>query len=380
MTRVAVTSQVRFAGASAYSGFFRIVDLDSGETLLTEPVPESRFRSSDPNPRGGLRGAKGVSVAGERLVVANSETLFTLDASWQTLAAFSHPFTGSIHDLLAEEDAIWVACTNADLLLKLDWDGAELDRWSWRDDARLVRDFGFRSLPRFDAAIDYRDPLAVQGGVHNIVHLNGITRCPDGLLLSFGRVLSPAEVRRRRIRAVPGRLAARLRVQRQAPTAPTPLPTNFMPGSSSALVLLRETGVALAHAEARILLRVHDVVVPNHNCLQAGEILLYGDSNGSRLVAVDRATGSERSSVAIPGGPAFVRGLVQLEEDVYLVGSQAPLALYAVDLRRGEIVAGYELDGAEHESIYAVCVLPSAFDTPDPSYGVFAAAAQEVPT
>ena len=115
MTRVAVTSQVRFAGQTAYSGFFRVVDLDTGETLLTEPVPESSWRASDPNPRGGLRGAKGVSVSGERLAVANSETVFALDSSWRILGAFTQPFLGSIHDLLAEDDAIWVACTNADL-------------------------------------------------------------------------------------------------------------------------------------------------------------------------------------------------------------------------------------------------------------------------
>jgi hypothetical protein len=57
MTLTAVTSQVRFAGEAIYSGFFRVLDLDTGETLITEPVPESPWRAVDPNPRGGLRGA-----------------------------------------------------------------------------------------------------------------------------------------------------------------------------------------------------------------------------------------------------------------------------------------------------------------------------------
>jgi hypothetical protein len=380
MTRIAVTSQVRFAGQAAYSGFLRIVDIDSGETLLTEPVPESRFRSSDPNPRGGLRGAKGISVAGDRLAVANSETVFALDAVWRPLGSFTHPFAGSIHDLLAEEDAIWIACTNADLLLKLDWDGNEIDRWSWRDDPRLVRELGFRSLPRFDPAIDYRDPRALQGGVHNVTHLNGVTRCAEGLLLSFGRVLSPAEVRRRRVRAVPGRLAARVGVQRAAPTTPTPLPTNFMPGSSSAILVLPESGGPLTGTSARLLLRVEDVVVPNHNVHEAGDLLVYDDSNGSRLVAVERSSGRERSSVPIPGDPAFVRGLARLDDDVYLVGSQAPLAVHAVDVRRSEVVGSFELAGAEHESVYAICVLPSIFAVPNTGRGVFGAALEQVRT
>jgi hypothetical protein len=378
VTRVAVTSQVRFAGQAAYSGVFRVVDLDSGRTLLNEPVPESRWRQIDPNPRGGLRGAKGISVAGDRLVVANSDTVFVLDRSWRVIAEFTHPFTGSIHDLLAEDEAIWVTCTNGDLLLKLDWDGRELDRWCWRHDRNLVTSFGLRSPPAFDPGIDYRNPRELQGGVHNVVHLNAVSRAPEGLLLSFGRVLSPAEIRRRRLRAVPGRLAARLGVQRRTPTKPAPLPTNFMPGSSSAIVLLRDAGAPLERATAEVLLRVENVVVPNHNVLQTGELLLYVDSNESRLVAVNRATGRERSSVAIPGAPAFARGLAALEGDLYLVGSQAPLALHVVDMARGEIAASYELDGAENESVYAVCVIPSGFADPGETGGVFRKAPEQV--
>src|SRR5204862_7381647 len=142
---------------------------------------------------------------------------------------------GSLHDVLAEEDAIWIACTNGDLLLKVDWAGNELGRWSWRTDDGLLRAFGFRSLPAFDPDVDYRDPIGLQGGVHNVVHLNGIDLVPEGLLLSFGRVLGPAEVRRRRIRSVPGRFVARFGVTRPLPTKPVPVPTTFLPGSSSAI-------------------------------------------------------------------------------------------------------------------------------------------------
>jgi hypothetical protein len=371
VTRVAVTSQVRFSGQAAYSGFFRVVDLEDGRTLLTEPVPESRWRSADPNPRGGLRGAKGISVVDDRLVVGNTDSLFVIDSAWAGVAELTHPFTGSIHDVLAEDDLIWVTCTNADLLLKLAWDGTELDRWSWRADAALVASFGLGGLPTFDPGVDYRNPLELQSGVHNAVHLNAVARVPEGLLLSFGRVLGRAEIRRRRIRAVPGRLAAQLGFQKPFPTKPTALPTTQLPGSSGAIVLLHETGDRLAGARAELLLRVEDILVPNHNVVGTESSLVYCDSNGSRLVAVDRTTGAERAAVAIPGDPAFVRGLARLADDVYLVGSQAPLALHAVDLARGEIAASYELDGADNESVYAVCPLPPVFADPTGLDGVF---------
>jgi hypothetical protein len=359
MTLVAITSQVRFAGEAIYSGFFRVVDLDSGETLIAEPVPESPWRSVDPNPRGGLRGAKGISVWGERMIVGNSDTIFVLDPQWRITSSFTHPFMGSLHDVLAEEEAIWITCTNADLLLKVDWQGNELGRWSWRSDPGLMRMFGFKSLPPFDPDVDYRDPIGLQGGVHNVVHLNGIDRTGEGLLLSFGRVLSPAEVRRRRFRAVAGRLAARFGVTRPFPTKPVPVPTTFLPGSSSAIVLLRDL-----HASVEVLVHVKDVVVPNHNVLGVDDKLVYADSNDSRLVAVERASGEEQTAVTVPGEPAFARGLVRLENDVYLVGSQKPLAFYAVDLGRGEVVESYELEGGETETVYALALVPAAFARP----------------
>jgi hypothetical protein len=359
MTLVAVTSQVRFAGEAIYSGFFRVVDLETGETLITEPVPESPWRSVDPNPRGGLRGAKGISVCGERMVVGNSDTIFVLDPQWRITGSFTHPFMGSLHDVLAEEDAIWITCTNGDLLLKVDWEGNELDRWSWRTRPELLRAFGFKSLPAFDPDVDYRDPIGLQGGVHNVVHLNGVDRTDEGLLLSFGRVLAAAEVRRRRFRAVPGRVAARFGITRPFPTRPVPVPTTFLPGSSSAIVLLRDLA-----APAEVLVRVRDVVVPNHNVLGVADAIIYADSNGSRVVAVDRGSGEERVSVAVPGEPAFARGLVQVDENVYLVGSQRPLAFHAVDLVRGEVVASYELDGGETETVYAVALVPPSFARP----------------
>ena len=359
MTLAAVTSQVRFAGEAIYSGFFRVVDLDSGETLITEPVPESPWRSVDPNPRGGLRGAKGISVCGERMIVGNSDTIFVLDPQWRITSSFTHPFMGSLHDVLAEEDAIWITCTNADLLLKVDWQGTELGRWSWRNDPGLLRRLGFKSLPPFDPDVDYRDPIGLQGGVHNVVHLNGIDRSGEGLLLSFGRVLSPAEVRRRRFRAVAGRLAARFGVTRPFPIKAVPVPTTFLPGSSSAVVLLRELG-----APAEVVAHVKGVVVPNHNVLAVDDRIVYADSNGSRLVAVDRTTGEECAVVAVPGAPAFVRGLARLEGDVYLVGSQKPLAFHAVDLALGRVVESYELEGGETETVYAVALVPPGFARP----------------
>ena len=57
-----------------------------------------------------------------------------------------------------------VLSANADLAVKVDWEGEVLDSWSWRSDRRLVEALGFRRVPAFRPDLDYRDPRTLQGG------------------------------------------------------------------------------------------------------------------------------------------------------------------------------------------------------------------------
>jgi len=70
--RLIVTTVVRHAGQKQASGFFHIADTRTKQVLRKFAVPESAFRLNDPNPRGGLRGARGVSCWGDRIIIANS--------------------------------------------------------------------------------------------------------------------------------------------------------------------------------------------------------------------------------------------------------------------------------------------------------------------
>jgi hypothetical protein len=364
VSRLAVTTQVRHAGRAEYSGYLHIVDSDRSETLYTAPVPDSRFRSEDPNPRGGLRGAKGVSVHDGRFVTANADRVFVFDTSWRLLSDFTHPFLGSIHDLHAEEDSIWVTSVNSDLLLRFDWDGDLVDWWSWRADRRLLSELGFRSVPAFDPTVDFRSPIAMQGGVHNIAHLNGVARGAAGLILSFGRVLPAGTVRRRQLKAIAGRAAAKVGFAKPPPTKPTPVPTSLVPGSSFALVSLTGDAGPLHETTASLLLHVSGITVPNHNVLEVDSLLVYNDSNAGRLVGYDPGGRSERFSAPVPGSPSFARGLARLGDHTYAVGSQAPLAVHVIDLERARVERSIVIDGSPTESVYGICVLPDGFETP----------------
>src|SRR5262249_44575123 len=112
--------------------------------------------------------------------------------------------------------------------------------------------------------------------------------------------------------------------------------------------------------------RDHPVEAPNHNPVEDGGLLLYNDSNRNALVAWDAAGRQETCSVAVPGDPPYARGLAKVGHERWLVGSQRPLAMYEIDVRRANIVGPYTLEGGEEESVYAICPLPERFEEPQP--------------
>ena len=334
--RVVITSSIRWAWLSEVSAFVRVLDLEQERVTFVAPVPESDWRADDPNPRGGQRGARGVSVHGDRLVLANAERLFVFDSSWRLVGNLTHLLTADVHEVLAEERGIWVTAAGCDLLLQLDWAGQLQDWWSFRADRRLVKELGFRgSLPRLDPDLDYRDPrVRLEAAPYDTIHLNGLVRSGDALLLSFGRVMPLEEGSR-----------------------------------SSAVVRLPERASRFSSRRASIVLRCDAPEVPNHNVAEEGDLLVYNDSNRNCLVAWDRRLGEERCAVVIPGEPGFARGLARIGPSLWLVGSQAPCAVYAVDLERAEIVASYPLGGVENETVFGICPLPGAFAQPEQPEG-----------
>lgn len=365
-TRFIATSIVRRAGQTGASGFARVVARGDGAVLTCFPVPESIHRAHDPNPRGGLRGARGVSAWGDRLVMANADRLFVLRPDWRIEREITHPWMGGVHGILAEEDGIWVTCTVADLLLKVGWDGGVVEDWEWRRDAGLVAALGFSRLPPIDRAADYRDPDVSRSRVRDTVHLNGVRRGPEGLLLSFGRILAPSVYRRQVVSRAVGRVAQSIRVPwrpvSKRDKAPRAVPSGRIAGSTYAVVSLD------ASRRSAVLLTETDVAVPNHDVCVDGDLLVYCDTNRGRLVGVDAVTGAVRHAVAIPGAPSFVRGLAPLGGLRFLVGSQRPATVYEVDLTAGAVSASYPLGGGPDESVHSVCVVPKSFGSPTPPH------------
>ena len=360
--RVLVTSVVRHADFGHTSGYARVIDCERGRVVRSSPVCESVHRHRDVNPRGGLRGARGVAALGEQILIANAESVMVFDRAWRCVDQLTHPLMGGVHDLLPESDGIWITCTSCDLLIKLDWNGGLLDVWDWRRDHGLTQLFGLSRLCPVDQSQDYRDPESTRTGVRNTVHLNAVSPGLEGYLLLFGRVLNTRALQRRKISVAIGKIASvfgiKPRRRSMTQSRKSAIPSGRIEGSSSAIVSLDPDGTA------RVLHRVNGLTVPNHNILFVDGLLVYNDSNAGRVVAVRPDPCVIDHSVEIPGSPSFVRGLARVGTMEFLVGNQAPLALYHVDLERGRIVRSILIDGDTNESLYGICVLPDQFDDP----------------
>jgi len=373
--RIAVSSIIRHVPAALDSGLLRVIDLDTGRALLTAPIPQSAHREADPNPHGGLRGGRGVSFSADRFVLANTERLFVFDREWQMVGELSNSWTADIHEILAEPDGIWVTCTACDLLLKLGWNGEVLASWSWRSDRRLAARFGFNSLSEVEQGLDYRDPRQCGYAVHDVGHLNAVTRARDGLIVSLGRVLTPnafrsrwlkRRVRRAAAKAVitrPAMAALRRRHLRKLGADVLPMPDRG-PGSS-ALVLVSDPAAAVGRAPvADVVLRQDGLGLPNHNVLEVDDLLVYNDTNRGRLVARDRRDAGTMRSVEVPGNPGYARGLAWLEGETVVVGSQRPTALHTIDLGAARLTSSAVIGRDPWESVSSIAVVPDSFDDP----------------
>jgi len=359
--RLLVTSVIRHADARSKSGFLSVIEWPSGRILARLPVPESVNRAADTNPRGGTRGVRGISVRDGRLLVANSETVFILDRSWRITDEISRPLMGGVHDVLAEDDGFWACCTNADLVVKFSWKGEVMEHWDCRGDSTVAARLGLDWAPPVRLDLDYRELEIAGRAESNLLHLNSLGTSPSGLLVSLGRISPRSRYLKSRARGFVAGLADRIGVRSSgeavAPKQLTAVPSVQREGSKSAVIRLGKDGAEILHL-------AEGTAVPNHNADELDGRLVFNDSNNDQVVELSLDGSQSPSRVELPGEPPFARGLLRLGERRVFVGSQAPAALYEVDLAEGSIQRKAELGGAPNESVFAICGLPDDFDDP----------------
>lgn len=311
-----ITTILRAATIGETTARVYIVDESACAVRARYNVPEPPLRDRDPNPRGGMRGARGIAISDHDVFVANFSAIYRFDFQGRLRAVFSHPLCADIHDLAWHDGRLWAASTRNDLLLQFDGDGTLKDIYDpW---TRLpLADLFDLSHRRALTATDFRDPRTLDRRSTDRLHLNSFSFLPCGsLALSLGHV------------RVNGHFES---------------------------VLLRTESAQ--HCE--VLHRNFDAQVPAHNVVQLdAQTAAHADTAAGRIIEVatapTAASGSAHRRTILEVDPrhGFLRGLCALDARRIAVGVQNCLWLVRTDSGLVENVLALSKD--PRESIHSI--------------------------
>ena len=365
--KVLVTTVVRQSTHDEASGFLRMVDLDERRQLSFCAIPEPHFLMHEINPRGGLRGGKGIALLDGLIAIANASHIRLYDYQWKLIRTITHPSCASIHDICARNGKLWVASTRNDLVLEMDIEGRIHTIYDYRKDQATMNLLGLKinkCLQLTDhevreGVVDYRDPRTHKIETTNTGHLNSIAFLKNGdLLISLGRL-------------TPAKLSALLRVKgvlTKFKVYPLIVKANQLAIKLLGLKKQKNSGLAFVPAKAKsAILQVtpdgvwsvpfifDQTTVPNHSLLPLLDgSVLYDDTNNGMLLRLDLDQHKVVQRIAV--AEDFLRGAERLSDDLVAVGSQH--TLHIVSLSQERVLDSIALSGDERESIFDIQVVP----------------------
>jgi hypothetical protein len=319
------------------TGFIYDVDWEARSVTRRLPIPDPNFPESDENPRGGVRGGRGIAVTRHGVVAANYDTLTLYDDDWKVLDSLTNPLFVGLHEIDWDGTHVWLAATGIDALLKARLDGTVETAWDPHAPAHFEQ-FDLRPRPNpVDGTVDYRvreAPLIDQ------CHLNGVTRRDGTTIVNCGLVRKRKSARVRALR----RVKSKLGVAERAP---------HRRNSGRSMV------VQLDHdAPPRVLVELAEHDFPTHNgqLLDDGRVMLNDSTeNTFRIFTVTDGEASETFSLRVPG--TWLRGLEPVAPGHVVVGT-APATLVLIDVAAGSIEDTLRLSDNPNEAVHGLALCP----------------------
>ncbi len=181
------------------SGYMYTLDLGHRQVTGRSPVIKPSHLRHDQNPRGGLRGARGIAVGEDHVFIANSSRIYRFDSAWRLIGSLSHPSCADIHDILFRDGRLWVTSTRNDLVFEFDLDGNIHQCLNLRTFLRNFRELGttlqwkepcyLTDADIFSSPTDFRDPRSHDRLRSDSMHINSLCFLPDGArLILLGRL------------------------------------------------------------------------------------------------------------------------------------------------------------------------------------------------
>ncbi len=375
MTRLLVTTTRRHTPYTEPSGFVYLIDHEKNQVIQRSFIDEPAFREMDTNPRGGMRGSRGISLRDDQIAIANAAVIYRYDPQWNLLGIISHPSMVAIHDILFVDDTLWVTSARNDLLFQFSLDGTLLKHYYLRDPSPATEALKWHPPQLLNAeqiiqgAVEFRDPRTHDEETYDWAHVNSVCALPNGnILVSLGLVLGVKfatllRIKSRLVKA--GSWSKVLEVNRRVRSL-----LRMKPAMHSDLVVQPARGQSAVvcispDGRHRLVLKLGGTTVPSHSLLTLHNgTNIYLNTTTGEVVHFLGWDGKVLSNTKVTDG--FLRGAAQLDDHTLVLGSKQELITF--DLNTLKVKSAYRITDEMHESVYDIKVLPSHYLTPPASF------------
>lgn len=375
MTILLVSTNRRHVPIQEPSGYLYAVDLEKMQVIRRCFANEPAYREHDNNPRGGLRGCKGIGVRDDQVALSNYSMVFRYDPDWNLLGVMTHPSCAGIHDIAYHGDTLWVTSTRSDLLMQFDFQGNLVKHFYMREPSHALAEIGWRAPIRLKpddiqtGRIDFRDPRSHEMETHDRLHVNGVCVLPnDDILVSLGFLAGGALANLFRIKVIFVRMGiwplliglnrkirAVLGLKKDMHSELVVQPAK----GKSAIVRITPAG------EQALSLLTPDATVPSHSVLAMPDgTAVYLNSTRGTIINFQPYRGEILSETRVTEG--FLRGVARLADNSLVMGSKGELLRFDLAARR--LMDRMKLTSDPNESVYDVKVMPPHYSLPPASF------------
>lgn len=376
MSRLLISTSCRHTTPDQPSGHLFVFDLDQKKSIRECEIIEPPYLNADPNPRGGFRGLKGISINHNHIAIANASTVFIYDNHWNPITYLWNPICAGIHDIILQDACVWVTSSRNDLLVCMDFSGKIINYLDARQ-FDIANEFSSRVIKPFlsrkkilNGKPNFRDPRTHDHTITDSMHLNSLAILQNGdMLVSCGLLRNIAELNLHRVNhALKNTPLSELMTRFYSgykkltrKTKNTDFEANTISKGKTHSLLVRVD----CSGEVSPCLVLSGCKVPSHSVrVLKDKSAIYLNTTTGELVHFSPQENTVLST--IPVGNKFLRGADQLADGTLVLGDNNQII--HLDLVNRKVLSTITLTEKDFEAVFDIKVLPDHFTLPPESF------------
>jgi len=376
LTQLLISTSWRHTNHNQPSGRLLVFDVEQRKVVRSCQIIEPPFREYDPNPRGGFRGLKGISIEKDLIAIANASTIFLYNNSWEPIRYIFHPSCAGIHDIYLQNDLLWVTSSRNDLICCFNLNGKMIKHIDVRK-FPIVNKLSNNQIKPFlskhqidNGEINFRDPRTHDHAITDALHINSFMAFENGdYLVSCGlmRIIDSHTLhklnnwlKQTSLSGLYSRIYQYYRKAFQKDKQNQLEDTVISKRESSSMILRINKENSVGNN-----LVLNDCLVPSHSLRSLSvQKALYLNSSSGELIFFDLLKLEIHSKLKI--GEKFLRGARQLDNQRIVIGDNNHLILW--DSSDNKILSRTLVAEDPDEAIFDINILPDHYLLPPESF------------